>query len=440
MKSSRKTLKIAALAGISALALAGLSACGGGASETKTPEAKSPASDKPVTIKYLHRLPDGDGMTKVSEVVAEWNKDHPNIQVEAIKFDGKAQELIKKLETDVKAGTAPCLAQVGYADVAEVYVKQLVEDVSGEIDKYKDKFAEGPLNSMGIDGKFFGLPQDTGPLVYYYNKAAFEELGLKVPTTSDELIEEAKKAAAKGKFIVDYQTDEAGNMMPALAAAAGDQWFKVEGDSWKVDTSGSGSAKVADFWQQLLDAKATATVERWGESWKPALNENLIGTIGAAWEAPLLAGDMEGTPNEGKWAVAQLPAFGDTAATGPDGGSGVAVIKGCEAKAEAMEFNAWFNTQIEPLVSQGLVVAAKGKMTSPEKVSKFYGGQDVAAELTKANEAMNAFTYIPGWSAVQANAEIASKAVDGSGKVADLFKWNADTAKETLKNLNLKVS
>ncbi|MCU9969835.1 ABC transporter substrate-binding protein [Mobiluncus mulieris] len=440
MKSSRKMLKITAMAGISALALAGLSACGGGASETKTPEAKSPASEKPVTIKYLHRLPDGDGMTKVADVVAEWNKEHPNIQVEATKFDGKPQELIKKLETDVKAGTAPCLAQVGYADLAEVYVKQLVEDVSGEIGKYKDKFAEAPLNSMSVDGKYFGLPQDTGPLVYYYNKAAFEELGLKVPTTSDELIEEAKKAAAKGKYIVDYQTDEAGNMMPALSAAAGDQWFKVEGDSWKVDTSGTGSAKVADFWQKLLDAKATATVQRWSEeTWKSALNDNIIGTIGAAWEAPLLAGDMAGTPNEGKWAVAQLPSFGDKAATGPDGGSGVAVIKGCEAPAQAMEFNAWFNTQIEALVSQGLVVAAKGKMTTPEKVSKFYGGQDVAAELTKANETMNPFTYIPSWSSVQQNAEQAQKAVDG-GKVADLFKWNADTAKEALKNLNLKVS
>lgn len=438
MQLTSKLRFAAVFAGVGALALTGLTACSSGGDAKG---GNTDASGEPVKIKYLHRLPDGEGMTKVDDVVAQWNKDNPDIQVEAVKFDGKAQELIKKLETDVKAGTAPCLAQVGYADLAEVYVKQLVEDVSGEISNYRDQFAAGPLDSMSIDGKYFGLPQDTGPLVYFYNKAAFEELGLTVPTTADEFVETAKKAAEKGKFIVDFQTDEAGNMLPALSAAAGDQWFTIDGDAWKIDTAGAGSAKVADFWQKLLDAKATATVQRWdAESWKAALNSNLIGTIGAAWEAPLLADDMAGTDNEGKWAVAQLPAFGDAAASGPDGGSGVAVIKGCAAPAEAMKFNAWFNTQIDALVSQGLVVAADGTMTTPEKVSAFYGGQDVFAELTKANSAMKPFTYIPGWSAVQANAEVAAKAADGSGKVADIFTWNADTAKATLTNLNLTVS
>lgn len=416
-----------------------MSACSNSNGDSGKTDA--PKADGPVTIKYLHRLPDGEGMTKISELADQWNKEHPDIQVEATKFDGKAQELIKKLETDVKANNAPCLAQIGYADVAEVYVKQLVEDVTDEANKYKDDFAGNAVDLMGVDGKIFGLPQDTGPVVYYYNKAAFEELGLQVPTTSDEFIETAKKAAAAGKFIVDFQTDEAGNQLPALSAAAGEQWFTVDGDTWKVDTMGAGSAKVADFWQQLLDAKATAVVPRWSDTaWKAALNDNLIGTIGAAWEAPLLADDMAGTPNEGKWAVAQLPSFGGTAATGPDGGSGVAVVKGCANPAEAMEFNAWLNTQVDALVSQGLVVAAKGKMTTPEKVSAFYGGQDVAAELAKANDMMQPFTYIPGWSAVQANGEVADAAATGAKKVADIFTWNANTAKDTLKNLNLKVA
>ena len=28
-----------------------------------------------------------------------------------------------------------------------------------------------------------GLPQDTGPLVYVYDKAAFDAIGIKAPTT-----------------------------------------------------------------------------------------------------------------------------------------------------------------------------------------------------------------------------------------------------------------
>lgn len=60
-------------------------------------------------------------MTLVNDIVAKWNKDNPNIQVKATKFDGAAQDMIKKLATDVKAGAAPDLAQVGYAELPEVF-------------------------------------------------------------------------------------------------------------------------------------------------------------------------------------------------------------------------------------------------------------------------------------------------------------------------------
>ena len=71
-------------------------------------------------IRYLHRLPDGEGMTKVNDIVARWNAAHPDMKVEATKFDGKAADMNVKLENDVKAGTGPCLAQVGYAEIPKL--------------------------------------------------------------------------------------------------------------------------------------------------------------------------------------------------------------------------------------------------------------------------------------------------------------------------------
>ena len=55
-----------------------------------------------------------------------------------------------------------------------------------------------------------GLPQDTGPLVYVYDKAAFDAIGIKAPTTWAELKEAAKKAKEKGKYIATWQQDEVG--------------------------------------------------------------------------------------------------------------------------------------------------------------------------------------------------------------------------------------
>lgn len=56
--------------------------------------------------------------------------------------------MIKKLETDVKAGNARILHRVGYAEVPEVFTKGLLEDVTEEAAKYKSDFAEGPYSMM----------------------------------------------------------------------------------------------------------------------------------------------------------------------------------------------------------------------------------------------------------------------------------------------------
>lgn len=190
MRSHTQRLMVCA-ASFAALCM-GLAGCGSNTAST------GGDSGEVVNLTYMHRLPDSEGMTLVKDIVAKWNKDHPNIQVKATKFDGAAQDMIKKLETDVKAGNAPDLAQVGYAEVPEVFTKGLLEDVTEEAAKYKSDFAEGPYSMMQVDGKTYGLPQDTGPLVYFYNQKAFDELGIKVPETKDELIEAAKTAAASG--------------------------------------------------------------------------------------------------------------------------------------------------------------------------------------------------------------------------------------------------
>lgn len=428
--------------GLASVAVMGMALAGCGSSSNTTDPADDTKSGEPVTITYLHRLPDSEGMTLVKDIVARWNKEHPDIQVEATKFDGNAGDMIKKLETDVKAGTAPDLAQVGLSEVPEVFAKGMLEDVTEYAEKYKDHFAEGVYNLMTIDGKAYGLPQDTGPMTYFYNKAEFEALGISVPTNQAELIEAAKKAAAAGKYIFSFQPDEAGNVLSGLAGASG-PWYTNDGTTWKVNTQTKGSEGVADTFQQLIDAKATLTAERWTPDFDAALqNGTLIGTVAAAWEAPLFI-DSSGGTGAGQWQVTQLGDwFNNAGKTGADGGSGVAVMKGSKHKAEAMEFLDWFNTQVPDLVSQGLVVAATTeKAKTPEKWSEFFGGQDIMAEFATANDNMGDFTYIPGFSAVSAAMkETAAKAVDGSGKVADIFSVAQTTSVDTLKNLNLKVA
>ena len=428
---------VAALAAVAAMGI-GLAGCGG--SDTAG-DTKSGSDGGVVNITYMHRLPDSEGMTLVNDIVAKWNKEHPNIQVKATKFDGNAADMIKKLETDVKAGNAPDLAQVGYAEVPEVFTKGLLQDVTDEAAKYKDDFASGPFALMQVDGKTYGLPQDTGPLTYFYNAAEFEKLGITVPKTADELIETAKKTAAQGKYIMTFTPDEAMMMMSGQAGASG-PWYKVDGNSWVVNTQTKGSKAVADVYQQLIDNKAALTNPRWDASFDNSIQSGqLIGTVAAAWEAPLFI-DSDGGTGAGEWKVTQLGDwFGNGTKTGANGGSGVAVLKGSKHPAEAMEFLDWFNTQVDDLVSQGLVVAATtADAKTPQKWSDYFSGQDVMAEFKTANDNMGDFTYMPGFSAVgAAMKQTAAKAADGSAKVSDVFDTAQKTSVDTLKNLGLSV-
>ncbi|MGO4922532.1 ABC transporter substrate-binding protein [Bifidobacterium choerinum] len=423
-----------------AAACMALSGCGGASSSGGASGGSS--SGGKVEITYIHRLPDKSGMTSVEQIVSRWNKEHPDIHVKAIHFNGNASDLIKKLETDVKAGNAPDLAQAGYSEIPELFTKGILEDVTSEAEQYKGDFAEGPFDNMSIGGKTFGLPQDTGPLVYYYNKTEFDKLGIAVPKTQGELIASAKKAAAQGKYIMSFQADEAGNMLTGLAGASR-PWYTVEGDAWKVDTQTAGSKAVAKVYQQLLDDKSATTNPRWDPSFDASLQKGeLIGTIGAAWEAPLLMDSMA-DKGKGDWRVAQIGDWFDNGEkTGPDGGSGVVALKGIKHKAEAMQFLDWFNTQIDDLTSQGLVVAATtGTAKTPASWSEFYGGQDVMAEFAAANANLAGFSYIPGFSAVgTAMKEKAADVAEGKAKTGSIFDAAQTASVDTLKDYGLSVA
>lgn len=436
MTNRTRFARSAAAVAVTAISVFGLAAC-----STDDGAGAANSANDPVEISYMHRLPDGEGMTPVNDIVARWNEQNPGIQVTATKFDGAATDMILKLETDVKAGKVSCLAQVGYSEVPQLFVKGLLEDVADEAAKHADDFSAGAYSMMTVGDAVVGFPQDTGPLVYFYNTAEFEKLGLTAPTTIEELTAGAATAAATGKYVAAFTPDEALSWLSAQAAAAGDAWFGASEDGWTVDTEGAGSQTVAAFWQNLVDNKQALVTERWGDAFTQAVNDgSLIGHVGAAWEAGFMLDSLDGTPAEGQWRVAQLPDFGAGALSGPDGGSGVAVMKGCEHPAEAMEFNAWFNTQIDDLASQGLVVAANGTPATSEKMLRQFGGQDVLAELATASGNLNPdFVYAPGFASLTKMNETAAGVAAGTATVADIFTTAQDTAVATLKDLGLPV-
>lgn len=68
---------------------------------------------------------------------------------------------------------------------------------------YIDKFDEAYKQTVTFDGKIYGIPSSgTNAGGWLYNKKAYEELGLSIPKTWDELMENCEKIKAAGKTAV----------------------------------------------------------------------------------------------------------------------------------------------------------------------------------------------------------------------------------------------
>ncbi|MFE2938430.1 extracellular solute-binding protein [Streptomyces sp. NPDC059255] len=104
-----------------------------------------------------------------------------------------------KLRTQLGTGGAPCIVTVQSLRAANY------TDVLRPIDEYAKSagtdlpaFDATALNGMKVGGKLYALPYDTGPLMMFYNKDLFRQVGAAAPTPG-WTVAEFEAAAAKFK-------------------------------------------------------------------------------------------------------------------------------------------------------------------------------------------------------------------------------------------------
>jgi len=125
-------------------------------------------------------------------------------------------ESVKLFETntklDVKKDYGPALyrdalqnfiiqSKTGNPDVVETVLEQMFTLAKANlllpIDEYwaeyadKDQYAQNAVEALTFNGKLYGVPYNTNVRLLLYRKSVFEENGLKVPETWDELVNTA---------------------------------------------------------------------------------------------------------------------------------------------------------------------------------------------------------------------------------------------------------
>jgi len=340
----------------------------------------------------------------IEKVVDVWNAEHPDIQVTVNKQDG-GDPAVTKLLTAIEAGSgAPDLMQAEYQKIPQLVSSDALADISGEISgDLAGHFPEGVWNAvtLGSDA-VYAVPQDSGPMQFYYREDVFAELGLEVPTTWDEYAEVARAihAADPEKYLGTFSATDAG-WFTGLTQQAGASWYGIDGESWTVDIDSPEVVKVAGYWGGLVEEGVIDNKPMYTPEWNAALNDgSQVGWLSAIWAPGVLSGNAADTA--GKWKMAPMPQWDASApATGNWGGSATAVTSQSEHAAEATEFVEWLNS--DPVAVQALVdetgiypadiPASTAALAEPPA---FFSNQPDFYELAaETAQTANPFTYGP---------------------------------------------
>lgn len=130
-------------------------------------------------------------------IIDEWQKFPENasytVRPVRIPFDGHKP----KIRTALTVGQGPDMARVDWSFVCELARKNSVVDLGSlGFDSIKDNYLKAPLEACKIDGKYYGLPDQSNCVALFYNRALFKELGL-IPQDSVYAVEEADRIIPK---------------------------------------------------------------------------------------------------------------------------------------------------------------------------------------------------------------------------------------------------
>ncbi|MFD0313205.1 ABC transporter substrate-binding protein [Streptomyces flavalbus] len=323
-----------------ALGATALTACG-------SSDDDGDAQSGPVSLTYWTWTP---GMDKVVDL---WNKGpgkERQITV-TVKKQASGDTLVTKILTAHKAGKAPDLVQAEYQALPTLVSNDALADIADQVGDAKGKFAEGvwQQTTLGTDA-VYAVPQDIGPMMFYYRADLFDEYGLKVPTTWEEFAQTARalKKKAPEKDLTTFSANDSG-LFAGLAQQAGARWWTTEGEKWKVGINDAATKKVADFWGGLVEEGAIDNQPMYTPAWNKALNTGQqIAWVSAVWAPGTLTTAAPDTKN--KWAMAPLPQWSTSEdVTGSWGGSSTAVTTDSGHQDAAAEFATWLNTDGDAL-------------------------------------------------------------------------------------------
>jgi multiple sugar transport system substrate-binding protein len=391
----RRTLTIAA----AALAIGALAACSSGGGSTS---AGGSADDLDAALEAGGKLTYWSWTPSAEAQVAAFEKAYPKVDVELVNAGTNTEEYTK-LQNAIKAGSgAPDVVQIEYYALPQFALSDALVDLGDYgLGDLEDQYSASTWGAVNVDGKLVGLPQDSGPMALFYNKAVFDQYGIAVPTTWDEYVEAARQlhAADPTKYITS-DTGDAG-FTTSMIWQAGGRPFAIDGTDVTIDLADEGTQKWTGVWNQLVEEDLLSTTPGWSDEWYKGLGDGSIATlVTGAWMPGVLESSVADAA--GDWRVAPIPTYDGTPVTAENGGGGQSVTKQSKNPALAAAFLRWLNSDpasIDVFLQSGGFPSTTAELDDPEFLSlesDYFGGQKINEVLTQASKDVSkGWSYLP---------------------------------------------
>ncbi len=152
-------------------------------------------------VKVLHIQSNAAIRAIWQEAAQKFESAHPGVKIQ---WDYLENEAFKaKLPTLLQSKDRPNMFHSWGGGVMEEQISSgICQDITSQVsaDGFKETFAPAALQNFTVDGKIYGVPNDLGPIVFWYNKALCEKAGVD-PTkiqTWDDFLDAVKKCKAAG--------------------------------------------------------------------------------------------------------------------------------------------------------------------------------------------------------------------------------------------------
>ncbi len=184
--------------------------------------------------------------------VDEWNATH-DLQVERSEFPW-AQYTGEILTTGIATGEAPDVFFISPGDWRRYAENGLALPLEDYMPQYLlDDLLPASVEAVTLNGHIYSVPFEMEPVVLWYNKSIFEEAGLEVPTTWDELLATAEALTTSDRYgiLIPVNPDYYENFVfyPFLWMAGGEV---VNEDFTAAAVNTPEAARALDLWGTLV--------------------------------------------------------------------------------------------------------------------------------------------------------------------------------------------